>query len=209
MTTKNFLHYKNYQLILATNLLTSLWSGCLFWDGVKKSRGEGRKRVRGSQRFPSLSSRFFHPFPKQTERQPDHRLPFNTLFKPMLLYTSEVWGTYDKRNFDKWEQDPVERLHCQFYKYFLGLNKRASNVVAWNDKPTIYLNILKFRQHLEELPENSIAEQCLIISKELAIPSSVYQICSQFCKEGKNTTGLDDIQQINKLEISKLTKKYS
>ena len=128
----------------------------------------------------------------------------------MLLYTSEVWGTYDKRNFDKWEQDPVERLHCQFYEYFLGLNKRASNVVARNDKPTIYLNILKFRQHLEELPENSIAEQCLIISKELAIPSSyVYQICSQFCKEGKNTTGLDDIQQINKLEISKLTKKYS
>ena len=96
-----------------------------------------------------------------------------------------------------------------FINHFLGLNKRASNVVAWNDKPTIYLNILKFRQHLEELPENSIAEQCLIISKELAIPSSVYQICSQFCKEGKNTTGLDDIQQINKLEISKLTKKYS
>ena len=86
----------------------------------------------------------------------------------MLLYTSEVWGTYDKRNFDKWEQDPVERLHCQFYKYFLGLNKRASNVVARNDKPTIYLNILKFRQHFEELPENNIAKQCLIISKELA-----------------------------------------
>ena len=127
----------------------------------------------------------------------------------LCYYTSEVWGTYDKRNFDKWEQDPVERLHCQFYKYFLGLNKRASNVVARNDKPTIYLNILKFRQHLEELPENSIAEQCLIISKELAIPSSVYQICSQFCTEGKNTTGLDDIRQINKLEVSKLTKKHS
>ena len=78
--------------------------------------------------------------------------------------------------------------------------------VKLNDKPTILLNILKFRQHLEELPENSIAEQCLIISKELAIPSSVYQICSRFCKEGKNTTRLDDIQQINKLEISKLTK---
>ena len=169
--------------------------------GEKIAR-RGKEKGERLSTFPFSLLAIFSPF-SQTDREtePDHRLPFNTLFRPMLLYTSEVWGTYDKRNFDKWEQDPVERLHCQFYKYFLGLNKRASNVVAWNDKPTIYLNILKFRQHLEELPENSIAEQCLIISKKLAIPSSVYQICSQFCKEGKNTTGLDDIQQINKLEI--------
>ena len=85
---------------------------------------------------------------------------------------SEVWGAYDKLNLDKWEQDPVERFHCQFYKCFLGLNKRASNVVARNEvgktslKPTIYLNILKFWEHSEELPENSIAKQCLIISKK-------------------------------------------
>ena len=37
-----------------------LWTGPLFRDGVKKSQGEGRKKP-----FPSLSSRFFHPFPKQ------------------------------------------------------------------------------------------------------------------------------------------------
>ena len=168
--------------------------------GEKIAR-RGKEKGERLSTFPFSLLAIFSPFP-QTDRE-------TAWSQAMLLYTSEVWGTYDKRNFDKWEQDPVERLHCQFYKYFLGLNKRASNVVAWNDKSTIYLNILKFRQHLEELPENSIAEQCLIISKELAIPSSVYQICSQFCKEGKNTTGLDDIQQINKLEISKLTKKYS
>ena len=102
---------------------------------------------------------------------------------------------------------------------FPGLNKRASNVVARNEvgqtslKPTIYLNVLKFWQHLEELPENSIAKQCLIISKRLAntgnhsFISSAYQIHSQFSKKGTNTTGLDDIQQINKLEISNLTQK--
>ena len=103
-------------------------------------------------------------------------------------------------NLDKWEQDPVERLHCQFYKYFLGLSKRASDVVARNEvgqtslKPTIYLNILRFWHHLEELPENRIAKQCLLISKELAnegnhsFISSAYQIRSQFCRDGTNTT---------------------
>ena len=40
------------------SLISSLWTGSLFWDGVKKSRGEGRKRVL------SFSSRFFHPFPQ-------------------------------------------------------------------------------------------------------------------------------------------------
>ena len=30
------------------------------------------------------------------------------MFKPVLLYTLEVWGAYDKMNLDKWEQDPVE-----------------------------------------------------------------------------------------------------
>ena len=39
-------------------LISSLWTGSLLWDGVKKSRGEGRKRVL------SFSSRFFHPFPQ-------------------------------------------------------------------------------------------------------------------------------------------------
>ena len=41
------------------SLISSLWTawtGSLFWDGVKKSLGEGRKRVL------SFSSRFFHPF---------------------------------------------------------------------------------------------------------------------------------------------------
>ena len=71
---------------------------------------------------------------------------FNTLFNPILLYTSEVWGAYDKLNLNKWEQDPVERLQL----YFLGLSKRVSDIVARKEvgqtslKPTIYLNVLKF-----------------------------------------------------------------
>ena len=140
---KNFFTIKNYQLILATNLLTSLWSARLSvfgmgWKNLEEREGKGWEALTVSL----LSPRDF--FTLSPNRQPDHRLPFNTLFKPMLLYTSEVWGTYDKRNFDKWDQDPVERLHCQFYKCFLGLNKRASNVVARNDKPTN--NLLEYPQ---------------------------------------------------------------
>ena len=77
-------------------------------------------------------------------------------------------------DFKKWEKDPIERQHTQFYKYFLGLNRRAPNVVARNEtgrlplKLNIFVRIIKFWIHLESLPENSIAKQCLIISNQLA-----------------------------------------
>ena len=45
---------------------------------------------------------------------------FDTLFQPILLYGSEIWGAYDSINLKKWEKDPVERLHTQFYKHYLG-----------------------------------------------------------------------------------------
>ena len=100
---------------------------------------------------------------------------FDTLFLPILLYGSEIWGAYDNMNFKKWENDPVERQHTQFYKYFLGLNRRAPNVVARNEtgrlplKLNVLLRIIKFWIHLESLPENSIAKQCFkIISNQLA-----------------------------------------
>ena len=99
---------------------------------------------------------------------------FNTLFLSILSYGSEIWGAYDNMNIKNWEKDPVERLHTQFYKYFIGYNNRAPNVVARNEtgrlslKLNILLRIIKFWIHLESLPENSIAKQCLIISNQLA-----------------------------------------
>ena len=99
---------------------------------------------------------------------------FDTLFLPILSYGSEIWGAYGNMNFKKWEKDPVERQHTQFYKYFLALNRRAAKVVARNEtgrlplKLNIFLRIIKFWIHLESLPENSIAKQCLIISNQLA-----------------------------------------
>ena len=87
-----------------------------------------------------------------------------------FVYTDLKFGEfYDNMNIKKLEKDPVERLHTQFQKYFLGLNNRAPNVVARNEtgrlslKLNILLRIIKFWIHLESLPENSIAKQCLIM----------------------------------------------
>ena len=103
----------------------------------------------------------------------------------MLLYSSEVWEAYDSINPNKWEKDPIERLHTQFYKNYLGLNKRAPNVVSRNEtgrlplQLNIFSRMIKFWLHLETLPENSIAKQCLRISHQLATdekPSFIFTI---------------------------------
>ena len=36
---------------------------------------------------------------------------FDSLFLPILLYGSEVWGIYDKDNFNTWEKDDIEKTH--------------------------------------------------------------------------------------------------
>lgn len=70
---------------------------------------------------------------------------------------------------------PIKKLQkTQFHKYYMGLNRRAPNVISTNDvgrlspKLNIYTRILKFWIHLENFPENSVAKQCLQISIQLA-----------------------------------------
>ena len=74
----------------------------------------------------------------------------------------------------KWEKDPIERFHSQFYKSYLGLNRRASNVAARNEtgrlpiKLIVFSNIIKFWLHLLKLPSSSVTGQCLQLSTQLA-----------------------------------------
>ena len=52
------------------------------------------------------------------------------LFLSILLYSSEVWGTYYSTDAKKWEKDPIKTIHAQFYKHFIGLDERATNIIS-------------------------------------------------------------------------------
>ena len=30
----------------------------------------------------------------------------------------------------KWEKDPIKTIHAQFYKHFIGLDERATNIIS-------------------------------------------------------------------------------
>ena len=74
----------------------------------------------------------------------------DALFLPILLYSFEVWGTYDTTDAKKWGKDPIEKIHTQFYKHFIGLNIRATIITCRNEagrlslKSHININVIKF-----------------------------------------------------------------
>ena len=55
---------------------------------------------------------------------------FDTIISPILLYNSEVWGAYEKNDFNKWDNTDIEKTHLRFCKLYLGVNKTASNIAC-------------------------------------------------------------------------------
>ena len=98
---------------------------------------------------------------------------FDSLFIPILLYGSEVWKIYKKDDFNTWEKDIIEEMHIFLCKQSLGVNKLCPNIAARNElgrlslKLAIDANILKFYIHLQALPDNNIARQCLQLSVDM------------------------------------------
>jgi len=53
-------------------------------------------------------------------------------------------GAYDSLNLKKWQKDPMERFHPQFYRSYLGLNRRAPDVTARNETGSFPLKLIVF-----------------------------------------------------------------
>ena len=55
---------------------------------------------------------------------------FDAIILPILQYTAEVWGVYEKNEFEYWDKTPTEKAHLRFCKAFLGVNRKASNLAC-------------------------------------------------------------------------------
>ena len=92
---------------------------------------------------------------------------------PILSYNAEVWGVYNKHDFEHWDKTTTEKAHLRFCKSYLALNKHASNLACraemgrFPTKIAIYKQILKYWYGLTKLSENSIIKQAFILSQKL------------------------------------------
>ena len=109
---------------------------------------------------------------KELKPKPANML-FDSLISPILTYGCEVWGTYQKQNFDVWDKNQIEKVHLRFCKYYLGINRKSSNIASRSElgrfplKIFIDTLILKYYNHLITMPDDSIAKQSFLISKSL------------------------------------------
>jgi hypothetical protein len=58
--------------------------------------------------------------------QKQQRKKFDGVISPILLYNSEVWGAYEKNDYNKWDNTETGKPHLKFCKVYLGVNRKAS-----------------------------------------------------------------------------------
>ena len=55
---------------------------------------------------------------------------FDVCIALILLYGSEVWAPYISHDYTKWEPTPIERIHIQYLKWLLGVNRSSTNILV-------------------------------------------------------------------------------
>ena len=54
----------------------------------------------------------------------------DAMISPILLYNSEIWDGYVKSDFKAWDGSQIKRTHLQFFKRYLQVSNKASNVAC-------------------------------------------------------------------------------
>ena len=55
---------------------------------------------------------------------------FDALVKPILLYASEIWAPFLNHDYDKWDGNDIEKVHLQYLKQLLGVNRSTTNILV-------------------------------------------------------------------------------
>ena len=55
---------------------------------------------------------------------------FDSLIRPILLYASEVWEPFLNHDTAKWDYNVIEKIHMQFIKRILGVNRSTTNILV-------------------------------------------------------------------------------
>ena len=55
---------------------------------------------------------------------------FDSLIKPIFLYASEAWEPFLNQDTVKWDYNDIEKVHMQFLKRVLGVNRATTNILV-------------------------------------------------------------------------------
>ena len=105
---------------------------------------------------------------------------YDSTIKPIVLYGSEIWGLSEvlrngnnKINSQNFVTGKIKKLQLKFFKYILGVNKKASNFAVLGELgkfslfTDITVNIIKYWVHIVNYSNNHVlndayVENCLL-----------------------------------------------
>ena len=93
---------------------------------------------------------------------------FDSLISPILLYASEVWEPYLNQDYTKWETTLVEKVHTQFIKRMLGINRSTTNLMVRGDtgriplKARIISRNIKYINEIKNKGNNTLVKQAYV-----------------------------------------------
>ena len=107
---------------------------------------------------------------------------FDHTIKPVILYGSEIWGTFSTEKMKKLQDRyfntlcsnlPAEKLHIKFCKYVLEVNKRSTNLAILGELGRyplileIFVTMIKFWKRISTLNTSDIISEAYSTSKKL------------------------------------------
>ncbi|KAI2648214.1 RNA-directed DNA polymerase from mobile element jockey [Labeo rohita] len=107
---------------------------------------------------------------------------FKSIIEPIVLYSSEVWGSSIKSDFLNWEKHPTETLHLDFCKRTLKVQRKTPNngCRAELGQYPLILNIqkraLKFWKHLKTSDPSSYHYKALKHQEQNPTESPLLQL---------------------------------
>ena len=93
---------------------------------------------------------------------------FDSLICPILLYGSEVWEPFLNHDKDKWDTNPIEKIHTQFMKRILGLNRSTSTTLIRGDlgrfslQSMIISRNLKYLKQIKKKKDETLVKQAFL-----------------------------------------------
>ena len=138
---------------------------------------------------------------------------FDAAILPILTYGSEIWALNSTLNDDKWNISSTERIHLNFVKHILGINRSVNNLLCRAELGrypiSIEINhkILNFYKHIRELPRDSIAYQAYV-TDDTAQGTCKLRTLKQHVTNLKNVTGKDLLNLSKKSSKKELKNSY-
>ena len=93
---------------------------------------------------------------------------FDALVKPILLYASEIWEPFLNQDYDKWDRNEVEKVHLQFMKQIMGVNRSTTNILVRGElnrhsmQREVLKRHIKYVQYVTFKEGNRLVKQALI-----------------------------------------------